>query len=234
MQFYCMDAVILHSMVDAVNETHPRSDLRAARVADTEDRILRAAADLFVRHGYAGTTLTAVADAARVGARTVYLRFGTKAALLKRVVDVAIVGDTAPVDVRGRDWFATALGAPTAAERIAAFARGGRDIMARAAALLAVAQQAAATEPEIAAAAQAGREATRDAVQTFWARMAEDGLLPGGCDVGWLADTTSVLAHAETYLLITRTLGWNPDEYQRWQIVTYTRLITAASAQPPG
>jgi AcrR family transcriptional regulator len=219
-------------MADAVNEPRPRSDLRAARVAQTEEQILRAAADLFVRYGYAGTTLTAVADAARVGARTVYLRFGTKAALLKRVVDVAIVGDTAPVDVRGRDWFTTAISASTTAERIAAFARGGRDIMARAAALLAVAQEAAATEPEIAAAAQAGREATRDAVRTFWARMAEDGLLPSGCDVQWLADTTAVLAHAETYLLITRTLGWDPDRYQQWQILTYARLITAASEAP--
>jgi AcrR family transcriptional regulator len=220
-------------MAEAVNEVRPRSDLRASRVAETEDRILRAAADLFVRHGYAGTTLTAVADTARVGARTVYLRFGTKAALLKRVVDVAIVGDTAPVDVRGRDWFATATSAPTAAERIAAFTRGGRDIMARAAALLAVAQQAAASEPEIASAAQAGREATRDTVRTFWAQMAADGLLPSGCDMQWLSDTTSVLAHAETYLLITRTLGWDPDQYQQWQILTYTRLITAASGTPP-
>jgi AcrR family transcriptional regulator len=222
-------------MADHVNEAHPRSDLRAARVAETEARILRAAADLFVQHGYPGTTLAAVADAARVGARTVYLRFGTKAALLKRVVDVAIAGDTAPVDVRGRDWFTTAVSAPTAAERIDAFTRGGRDIMARAAALLAVAQQAAATEPEIAAAAQAGREATRDAVRTFWTRMAADGLLPADCDLHWLTDTTSLLAHAETYLLITRTLGWSPDEYHRWQRLTFHRLTAAATSgtRPP-
>ena len=55
--------------------------LRAARVADTEERILVAARTLFLRDGYAATTLAAVADAARVGHRTVYVRFGTKAAL---------------------------------------------------------------------------------------------------------------------------------------------------------
>ena len=58
--------------------------LREARVAATEEQILAAARELFVRNGYHATTLTEVADAAGVGHRTVYLRFGTKAALLKR------------------------------------------------------------------------------------------------------------------------------------------------------
>jgi hypothetical protein len=42
-------------------------------------------------------------DLGQVAARTVYVRFGTKAALFKRVVDVAIVGDTEPVGVLGRE-----------------------------------------------------------------------------------------------------------------------------------
>src|SRR6201987_610529 len=103
--------------------------LRAARVADTEERILAAARALFLRDGYAATTLAAVADQARVGHRTVYVRFGTKAALLKRVVDVAVAGDTRPVDVVSRDWFQTALTAPTLEERIAASARGSAALM---------------------------------------------------------------------------------------------------------
>jgi AcrR family transcriptional regulator len=36
--------------------------LRAARVADTEERILAAARILFLRDGYAATTLAAVGD----------------------------------------------------------------------------------------------------------------------------------------------------------------------------
>src|SRR5262245_20302904 len=63
--------------------------LRAARVRENEERIVRAAHEPFARDGYQGTALTAVADAAGVAHRTVYVRFGTKAALLKRVIDVA-------------------------------------------------------------------------------------------------------------------------------------------------
>ena len=69
--------------------------LRQAQTALTEQRIVAAATELFVSDGYQATTLEAVAKRARVGARTVYVRFGTKAMLFKRVVDVAIVGDTA-------------------------------------------------------------------------------------------------------------------------------------------
>ena len=96
--------------------------LRQAQVAHTEERILAAATELFLAEGYAATTLAAVASRARVAARTVYVRFGTKAALFKRVIDVAIVGDTEPVNVLGRAWTRSAFSAPTAAARITAFA----------------------------------------------------------------------------------------------------------------
>ena len=103
-----------------VNSAGALPSLRQAQIAQTEQRILAAATELFLADGYVATTLEAVAKRAQVGARTVYLRFGTKAALFKRVVDVAVVGDTEPVDVLGRDWMQAALTAPTAAERIAA------------------------------------------------------------------------------------------------------------------
>jgi AcrR family transcriptional regulator len=92
--------------------------------------------------GYVATTLEAVARRARVAARTVYVRFGTKAVLFKRVVDVAIVGDTEPVGVLGRDWMRLAMTAPTLAERVAAGAAISRQIMQRTGPLFAVAQQA--------------------------------------------------------------------------------------------
>src|SRR6516162_1149942 len=192
-------------MQNDVNTARPLPSLREAQIAHTEQRIVTAATELFLADGYVATTLEAVAKRAQVGARTVYLRFGTKAALFKRVVDVAIVGDTEPVDVLGRDWMQAALTAPTAAERIAASAAVGRQIMERTGALFAVAQQAAAVEPLIAGFWQQGREQSRHANAMFWTRMADDGLLGPGADVTWLTDTTSILAAAETYLLITRT-----------------------------
>jgi AcrR family transcriptional regulator len=205
--------------------------LRQAQTALTEQRIVAAATELFLADGYLATTLEAVAKRARVGARTVYVRFGTKSELFKRVVDVAIVGDTAPVDVLGRDWMQRALTAPTAAERIAAAAAAGRQIMERSGALFAVALQAAAIEPAIQEAFQEGRRGARRAQEAFWTAMADDGLLPAGADVAWLIDTTGLLGSAESYLQAGYLYSWSFDQYEEWVATTWTRLA-AASASP--
>ena len=215
-------------MTGRVNRRIP--SLREAQIAQTEERIIAAATELFLENGYVPTTLEAVAKRAQVAARTVYVRFGTKAALFKRVVDVAIVGDTQPVDVLGRDWAQAGMTAATAAERIAATAAIGRQIMQRTGALFAVAQQAAAVEPLIAGFWQQGREQSRQAQAMFWTRMADDGLLDPAIDLDWLIDTAALLAAAETYLLITRMTSWDLDTYQNWLAATFIRL----SAPPTG
>jgi len=202
----------------------PVPSLREAQIAQTEQRIITAATELFVANGYVPTTLEAVAGRAQVGARTVYVRFGSKAALFKRVVDTAVAGDTRPVGVLDRDWAQAAMTAPTAAERIAASAAIGRQIMQRTGVLFGVAQQAAAFEPLIAEFWQQGREQSRRAQEVFWTRIAEDGLLDPAVDLGWLVDTASIVAAAETYLLITRMTNWDLDAYENWLAATFTRL----------
>lgn len=209
-------------MPDRVNR--PLPSLREAQIAQTEQRIIAAATELFLADGYVPTTLEAVARRAQIAPRTVYVRFGTKAALFKRVVDTAIVGDTEPVGVLDRDWAQAAVTPPTAAQRIAASAAIGRQIMQRTGALFAVAQQAAAVEPLIAEGWQQGREQSRHAQAVFWTRMADDGLLDPAVDLDWLIDTTSILAAAETYLLITRMTTWDLDTYQDWLAAAFTRL----------
>ncbi len=57
--------------------------------------------------------------------------------------------------------------------------------------------------------------------------MAEDGLLGPAADLTWLIDTTSILAAAETYLLVTRTTGWDLDAYEGWLIRTFSQLTAS-------
>ena len=63
-----------------------------------------AAARLFVQVGYAGTTISSIADEAGVAVQTVYAVFGNKQAIMAAVVDRAIAGDDAPVAINDRDW----------------------------------------------------------------------------------------------------------------------------------
>lgn len=203
--------------------------LREARVAETEERIVAAARRLFVRQGYHATTLTEVAEAAGVGQRTVYVRFGTKAALLKRVTDVAVAGDARPVDVAHRDWFQTSLTAPSLEERIDALAHGTAELMQRAGDLFEVVLQAQASEPVLAEAMRAGQKATRKNLHAFVRAALADGLVPGEPDVDWLEETVALIGQADTYLLLRRTNRWSANRYRTWLTTTLRHLFDAAA-----
>jgi AcrR family transcriptional regulator len=219
----------------------PHRDALQLALLENEERIVRAAHQLSVRDGYRATTLAAVADAAGVAHRTVYVRFGTKAALLKRVVDVATVGDLAPIDVVSREWYQTATSAPTLDARIAAFAEGGARLVTSAADVVAVAREAEPAEPLLAEQASAGRAATRQALEGFWMRARDDGLLqlqhrpghvapaPPECDLTWLTETSCLLSHIDTYLLMRQMQPAAAKRYQTWLATTYHRLVTAAA-----
>src|SRR3954462_4422386 len=59
---------------------------RQAAAAETRERICIAAEELFLRDGYARTSIRAVAKAAGVAEATVYVVFADKAALLDAVI----------------------------------------------------------------------------------------------------------------------------------------------------
>ena len=65
------------------------SPLRAEQADGTRRRVLAAARDLFLTHGYAGTTVAAVARAAGVSPDTIYVSLGGKQGLLEGVLSLA-------------------------------------------------------------------------------------------------------------------------------------------------
>src|SRR5690348_11347482 len=90
-----------------------RSPQRAEQARRTRRQVLEAATAQFLRSGYSGATVPAIARAAGVSVPTVELLFGTKARLLKAAVNVAIAGDDESVPVLDRAWTARAVRAST-------------------------------------------------------------------------------------------------------------------------
>ena len=84
---------IVVAMPEPVNPRPYHSPLRARQAAATRRRIVGAATRLFLRDGYPGTSLAAVAREAGVAADTVLHVFGSKRGLLRAVMDVTIGGD---------------------------------------------------------------------------------------------------------------------------------------------
>ncbi|MDN3445740.1 TetR/AcrR family transcriptional regulator [Microbacterium sp. APC 3901] len=206
-----------------------RAASNSARRRRTERRIIDAATALFLRDGYASTSLAAVADAAGVSERTVYVRFAGKVALFQRVIEVGIVGDLDDVPLPEREWSIRALSAPSARERIVAFADGVADMHERLGPLMAVNGEVEGSEAVVHASAQAWRSATHVFLRRFWGAMCDDGLLSDACDLQWLVDTTTVLTAAESRLLITRTLGWDRTAFRDWMVKTMMILAEVRS-----
>ena len=124
------------------------SPLRAAQAGRTRALVLAAAAACFEEAGWAGTTVAAIAERAGVAVETVYSGFGSKKALLRQVIDVAVVGDTEPVPLAERDVFTKLAEGPRDA-RIDAGIEMLTDIHGRLAKVWRTVGEAAASDPEI-------------------------------------------------------------------------------------
>ena len=98
-----------------------RSPRREQQAAETRAMVASAAARLFGERGWAATGMREVARAAGVSVETVYASFRSKGDLLLAAIDVAVVGDAAPVPLDQRPEFA-ALGSGTRRQRARATA----------------------------------------------------------------------------------------------------------------
>jgi AcrR family transcriptional regulator len=202
------------------------SPRRAEQARQTRQRIVAAARAEFLRSGYAGATIAAIAATAGVSVQTVELVFGTKRELLKTVVDVAVAGDDAPVPVSERDWVRRAQATSQAGELLEIVAGGGvRPISERAAGVLAVVYQAAAADEQIAVLARefdqqrlTGARAIVDALAQR-ARLRADISHAAAVDIMWL------LMDPLVYQRLTTDRGWTADDYQHWLTQSVQRLL---------
>jgi AcrR family transcriptional regulator len=124
------------------------SSRRTLQAAQTREEVLRAASRLFSDTGWAGTTLAAIADEAGVSVETIYNGFGSKKALLREAMGVAVVGDTEPIPYAERPEF-KALGEGTLAERTARGIATVSVIHERSAGIWQAIVEAASSDPDI-------------------------------------------------------------------------------------
>jgi AcrR family transcriptional regulator len=193
-----------------------RSAVREQSARQTRRAIVAAAATLFVEHGYTATSLADVARAAGVARPTATAVFGTKAALLRQVLDEALAGDDEPVPVAERPWFAPVWQATSAAEILDAYAGVCTLIAGRAARTFEAVRRAADTSPDAAelwATAQRNRRAGAEMV----ARRAEEvgGLRPD-LTLTRAADVLWALNDPALYGGLVLDCGWSETEHRAW------------------
>jgi len=192
------------------------STLRADQARRTRRRIVDAAAELFAEHGYAGTTIDAIATAAGVSRKTVFDSVGGKAQLMKLAYDFAIVGDDEPVPLADRPEMRAMLAEPDYGKRLAMYASLVVRIDRRLSAAWRAFEGAATSDPEAAkfyvAMVQQRRQAMREAAQMF----ADAGALRPDLDIEVAADLMWFYNDPSLYDKLVRQRGWSVDRFQAW------------------
>jgi TetR/AcrR family transcriptional regulator, regulator of autoinduction and epiphytic fitness len=208
---------------------------RQRRARQTRRRILTAAAKLFIQQGYAATTIQQIAEQADVAWQTVYSVFGTKAAVLSAVFDVAVAGDDEPVPVPERPFVQAIKDAADPRDKAAIFARHLRESAARTAGVLSIIDSAASTDPEIAALWRTLQDQGLRGMTMAATSFQEQGILRPGLSVARAADILWLYTGPWAFRVLVTGRGWTLDEYQAWLAGTlYTQLmINSPPDQPP-
>lgn len=188
---------------------------QAEKAALTRMRVVAAATELFVRHGYLQTTMADIARRADVAVRTVYLSFGGKVDVLVAALDIAIVGDDEPAPVLERPWFRALVDEPDGVAALRRFTVAAAAIIERVYPLYAVTRDGAA-DPELAVVLARNKElrfATHSQVTRALAGK------PGFSDA-LTADAAAEIVYAvvsqETYGLLVVERGWSVAAWSAW------------------
>jgi AcrR family transcriptional regulator len=212
-------------MSEPVKRKTQRGTRRAEQARATRRRIADHAQALFLRQGYAATTLDQIAAGAEVAVQTVYFHFGNKATVLKQVIDMLAVGDDEPVPMRDRDWFQQMWEEPNGQRALAIWTGASLAILTRLAPLLKVVRDAAGADPEMAAQWQAIQQQRLSDFGVFARVLADKDALCPGLDAERATDILFGLISPELYLLFTADRGWAPSRWEQWVNATLTATI---------
>lgn len=208
-----------------------RSAARAEQARRTRTRIVQAASASFVRTGYAGTTMRSVATDAGVAVATVELAFGTKSALLKAAIDVAIAGDDASVPMLERSWADAARAATTPEAFLAVVTGVITPAQERSAGLVLAAFQASTTDPDLAALTE--QLVRQREVTAGWLVDRITGLADLRPELSRrdAVDSVWLLMDPAVFVRLTRHRRWSPERYRIW---LGRSLRTLLLPDPPG
>jgi AcrR family transcriptional regulator len=185
-------------MESPVKRRYDASGRRAAAEA-TRERICAAAERLFLRDGYARTSIRAVAREARVAEATVYLTFSTKSALLNATI-------------------LRATGAEEGKPLRAIIAARPQDMLSR----LANAHGESATlmDADLRPLRDRAHANLRAAYDAIAQRLADAKLLQPDVTADDAADTLYAICNETTYLRFTHDGTRKPKQYATWLTAT--------------
>lgn len=211
-----------------------RSPRREEQAKRTRRKVLDAARKEFLASGWAATTMRSIAAGASVSLPTVEAAFGTKAGLLKQVIDVAIAGDDEPVAVLDRAPIAQAASQQRVEDLLRLVATVLAEAQRRSARLVQVLSEAATVDPglrELAADRLAQRSRTAEWIAD---QVIQRAALRPGLDRDAAVDTVWLLMEPVLFARLTDDRGWSDERYRDWFADSAQRLLLGSDALARG
>lgn len=195
---------------------------RAQQAEATRRHILASARRLFARHGYADTTVAAIAADAGVSVQTIYDRVGSKAALVEQLND--LIDETAGIP----ELAAQIPLAQDPAVLTAIPARITRRIFETNGDIVRVAWGTEKAHAEFHAVRAEGTRRHRAGLRMIAERLESIGAPLRDRDLERVADTMAILAQPETWIMLMDQYGWDLETTEAWAIEA-TRLLVLAT-----
>ena len=208
------------------------SPLRREQAARTRRQLLATAKELFERDGYAATSMAAIASAAGVSLKTVYLVFETKSGLLRALWHLLLRGEQDSVPVGEQHWYREVLDEPDPERQLRLNARNSLVVKTRAGAILEVIRDASSSDPEIAALWGRIQTEFHDNQRAIVQSIAEKHALAPELDVASATDILWALNHPTLYSLLIRERHWSTKRYERWLADLFCAQLLSDTSEP--
>jgi AcrR family transcriptional regulator len=202
------------------------SPLREAQAAQTRERILDAAVELFGANGYAGTSLAKIAQAVGVSVETVKQN-GPKSALLLASFDRAFSGAEGEGPLHARELGDVGAALPPD-ELLPFLVEFVGQANARVGRLWPRLLEAAASDPDVAARLDELSASRRADMHGAVALFRAKGLCSGERPDTERADALSFLISPESHTQLVSGAGWSTKRYHAWLVRAIERLVLAA------
>jgi AcrR family transcriptional regulator len=198
---------------------------RQRQAIQTRQEILEAGAKLFAERGYAATSIKDIAEEAGVAVQTIYTSVGSKAALLRTVVD------TMDQQAGVRDGWERIR----AADDPRLMVRYGVQIVRafadedRVGGLRAALEAAASTEPELAEVMTEGMRRHRAGTRGLVVYLAEHRYLRAGLSPDRGGSIFASVTHPALWRSLREEHGWTLDQIEDWMTETLVAQLLAIS-----
>jgi AcrR family transcriptional regulator len=219
--------------MSAVKGSQPATKLtRRGRAKATHWRIVKSAYTLFCQRGYAGTTMAQIAEAAGVAIQTVYFTFHTKATLLSRAYDFAVMGEDEPRIPQQQPWYEAMAAEPDVTQALGHFVTGVGEMTRRVTPLYLVARVAADGDPDTARVMAFHERWRADGYREVAKLLRAKAELRPELSLERATDMLMLFTGTDVYHSLVDGRGWSHEEWADWTVSAMAEQIFGRRPDP--